>query len=96
MPVHGTPDGGGPSGDRSQPSRGGGSGIRARLEGMTSDEQSTTGPSEETKRKFREALDRKNRASKQREGESHLDGTSGAQHTQGPADHKREFRRKSG
>lgn len=70
--------------------------IRARLEGMSSDEQSTTGPSEETKRKFREALDRKNNASKQREGESHLDGGGGAQHTQGPADHKREFRRKSG
>ena len=51
---------------------------------------------DETKRKFREALDRKNKASKQREGESHLDGTSGANHTQGPADHKREFRRKSG
>ena len=70
--------------------------IRARIEGMTSDEQSTAGPSEETKRKFREALDRKNKASKQREGESHLDGGGGAQHTQGPADHKREFRRKSG
>ena len=72
------------------------SGIRARLEPMSSDEQSTAGPSEETKRKFREALDRKNKAAKQREGESHLDGEGGAQHTQGPADHKREFRRKSG
>lgn len=63
---------------------------------MTSDEQSTTGPSEETKRKFREALDRKNKAARQREGESHLDGGGGAQHSQGPAEHKREFRRKSG
>ncbi len=71
-------------------------GIHARLEDMTSDEQSTTGPSEETKRKFREALERKNAASKQREGEAHLDGGGGAQHTNGPADHKREFRRKSG
>jgi hypothetical protein len=71
-------------------------GIRAKLEDMTSDEQSTTGPSEETKRKFREALERKNAASKQREGEAHLDGGGGAQHTNGPADHKREFRRKSG
>lgn len=78
------------------PARDPGRGIRGRLGGMTSDEQSTTGPSEETKRKFREALDRKNTASKQREGESHLDGGGGAQHTQGPADHKREFRRKSG
>jgi hypothetical protein len=74
-----------------------GRGIRARIEDMTSDgEQSTTGPSEETKRKFREALERKNKASKQREGEAHLDGGGGAQQTQGPADHKREFRRKSG
>ena len=73
-----------------------GRGIRARLEPMTSDEEQTTGPSDETKRKFREALDRKNKASKQREGESHLDGGSGAQSTHGPVDHKREFRRKSG
>jgi hypothetical protein len=71
-------------------------GIHAKLEGMTSDEQSTTGPSEETKRKFREALERKNKAAKAREGEAHLDGGGGAQQTQGPADHKREFRRKSG
>ena len=70
--------------------------IRGRLERMTSDEQSSAGPSEETKRKFREALDRKNTASKQREGESHLDGGGGAQQTHGPVDHKREFRRKSG
>jgi len=63
---------------------------------MTADEDQGTGPSEETKRKFREALERKNNAAKAREGESHLDGTSGARHTHGPADHKREFRRKSG
>ena len=63
---------------------------------MTSDEQSTTEPTEETKRKFREALDRKNAAARNRSGESHLDGTSGANHSHGPADHKREFRRKSG
>jgi hypothetical protein len=70
-------------------------GRAAYADGMSSDDKPGAA-SEETKRKFREALDRKNRASKQREGESHLDGTSGAQHTQGPADHKREFRRKSG
>ena len=63
---------------------------------MSSDEQTNPGPSDEAKRKFREALDRKNSAAKKRSGESHLDGGSGAQHTQGPADHKREFRRKSG
>ena len=43
-----------------------GRGIHARLEPMTSDEEQTTGPSDETKRKFREALERKNKASKQR------------------------------
>lgn len=63
---------------------------------MTSDEQTSTGPSDETKRKFREALERKNSAAKEREGESHLDGGGAARQTQGPADHKREFRRKSG
>lgn len=63
---------------------------------MTSDEQSTAGPSDETKRKFREALERKNKAAKQREGESHLDAGSGASGTHGPAEHRREFRRKSG
>ena len=63
---------------------------------MTSDEQSSTGPSEETKRKFREALERKNSSAKQREGDAHLDGSGQARHSQGPAEHKREFRRKSG
>ena len=55
---------------------------------MTSDEEQTIGPSDETKQKFREALDRKNKASKQREGESHLDGSGAAQNTHGPVDHK--------
>ncbi|WP_022890922.1 DUF5302 domain-containing protein [Agromyces italicus] len=63
---------------------------------MTSDEQTTPSASEETKRKFREALDRKNNASKRREGEAHLDGGGQAQDAHGPASHKREFRRKSG
>jgi len=64
--------------------------------GLMSSDEKPGAASEETKRKFREALDRKNKASKQREGESHLDGTSGANNTHGPVDHKREFRRKSG
>jgi hypothetical protein len=63
---------------------------------MSSDEQTNQGPSDEAKRKFREALDRKNNAAKNRSGQAHLDGGGAAQHTQGPADHKREFRRKSG
>ncbi|WP_395243486.1 DUF5302 domain-containing protein [Agromyces sp. MMS24-K17] len=62
---------------------------------MASDTESPSGPSDETKRKFREALARKNASAKQREGEAHLDGSGQARHSQGPADHKREFRRKS-
>lgn len=85
-----------PAGQPLQCYQSGVSGIRDRLGGMTSDEQNAAGPSEETKRKFREALERKNKADKEREGESHLDGGSGAQGTHGPVDHKREFRRKSG
>ncbi|WP_394551617.1 DUF5302 domain-containing protein [Agromyces sp. MMS24-JH15] len=63
---------------------------------MTSGEQQQGGPSEETKRKFREALERKNSTSKDRSGQSHPERTSGAGGAHGPVDHKREFRRKSG
>ena len=52
--------------------------------------------SEDAKAKFREALDRKNRASKQREGESHLDGQSSIHGAHGKADTQQPFRRKSG
>ncbi|SJN32468.1 hypothetical protein FM104_07915 [Microbacterium esteraromaticum] len=48
---------------------------------------------EEMKRKFKEALDRKN--AKSRDGESHLDGDSAVHATNAPQ-MKREFRRKSG
>jgi hypothetical protein len=50
---------------------------------------------EETKRKFREALERKNAQSKGK-GTAHLDGDSAIHGAQGPASHQREFRRKSG
>ncbi len=50
-------------------------------------------PSDEMKRKFKEALDKKN--AQQRSGESHLDGDS-AVHGTHAAVTKREFRRKSG
>ncbi|MFD5225199.1 DUF5302 domain-containing protein [Microbacterium sp. NPDC058342] len=49
--------------------------------------------SEEMKRKFREALDKKN--AQQRGGEAHLDGDSAVHSTHAPQ-MKREFRRKSG
>lgn len=47
------------------------------------------------KRKFREALDRKKK-NQEGKGEAHLDGESAIHNAQGPVDHKREFRRKSG
>jgi len=50
-------------------------------------------PSDEMKRKFREALDKKN--ARQRDGESHLDGES-AIHETHQAHTQRQFRRKSG
>lgn len=60
---------------------------------MSSDEKPNAA-SEETKRKFREALERKKNQSQARAG--HLDGEGAVQHTQAKADMKREFRRKSG
>ncbi len=50
--------------------------------------------SEETKRKFREALERKKQGQQNRPG--HLDAGSAVQSTHGKAGGKREFRRKSG
>jgi len=49
--------------------------------------------SEEMKRKFKEALEKKN--ARQREGEAHLDGESAISGPHG-AETKRTFRRKSG
>ncbi|HWM33954.1 MAG TPA: DUF5302 domain-containing protein [Pseudolysinimonas sp.] len=49
---------------------------------------------DETKRKFREALERKKQAQQNRPG--HLDAGSAVQSAHGKAGGKREFRRKSG
>jgi len=49
---------------------------------------------DETKRKFREALEKKNAQS--RTGEAHLDGKGAVHEPHGRAGQKREFRRKSG
>ncbi|MEV5836091.1 DUF5302 domain-containing protein [Nocardia sp. NPDC052112] len=49
---------------------------------------------EEVKRKFKEALERKNQH--HAKSTDHLDGRSKATTTHGNASHKREFRRKSG
>lgn len=60
---------------------------------MSSDDSAETTASEDMKRKFKEALDKKN--AHHRNGEAHLDGDSAIQGTHG-AITKREFRRKSG
>ncbi len=60
---------------------------------MASDEKPAAA-SEEMKRRFKEALDKKNARS--RDGEARLNGDSVVHETHGPASHKREFRRKSG
>jgi hypothetical protein len=57
---------------------------------MSTDE---TAPTDDMKRKFREALEKKN--AHQRNGEAHLNGDSAVHGTHG-AMTKREFRRKSG
>ncbi len=54
-----------------------------------------TSPSEESKRKFREALERKKQNAQNRPG-GQLDGDSAIHGTHGAAGGKREFRRKSG
>lgn len=53
-----------------------------------------TSPSEESKRKFREALERKKQNAQSRP--AHLDGESAIHSTHGAAGGKREFRRKIG
>ena len=57
---------------------------------MSTDDQTAT---DEMKRKFKEALDKKN--AHHRSGEAHLDGDSAIHGTHG-AETKRSFRRKSG
>lgn len=61
---------------------------------MTADKPSdqATPPEDDTKRKFREALE----AKKGRQGEDHLDAGSHPAQPHGPVDTKRVFRRKSG
>lgn len=60
---------------------------------MSTDEKPADGASEDLKRKFKEALDRKN--AQRRAGEARLDGDSGIHGTHNAVT-KREFRRKSG
>lgn len=51
-------------------------------------------PQDETKRKFREALERKN--AKSATGAQHRDGGPKQSRAHGPLENRREFRRKSG
>ena len=55
---------------------------------------STAAPMDETKRKFREALEAKQ--GRQAEGEAHLDTEASQTQAHGPVDAKRTFRRKTG
>jgi hypothetical protein len=59
-----------------------------------SDSDSDSTPEDETKRKFREALERKKARSSG--GSDHKDGGRGQPRAHGPAESRREFRRKSG
>lgn len=62
---------------------------------MSTEDAPQTAASDDVKRKFREALEKKNAA--QRSGEAHLDGDSAVHNSHGPAGGKRDFsRRKSG
>jgi hypothetical protein len=60
---------------------------------MSTDETSDASASDDMKRKFKEALEKKN--GQQRSGQAHLEGHSAVQGTHGAVT-KREFRRKSG
>ncbi|HUL98156.1 MAG TPA: DUF5302 domain-containing protein [Mycobacterium sp.] len=51
-------------------------------------------PEDDTKRKFREALERKN--ARGAGGEQHKNAGAKQPRAHGPAEHRREFRRKSG
>ena len=57
-------------------------------------EATAPGPSDETKRKFREALERKKQGAEKPGG--HVEGESAVHGAQPRADHKRDFRRKTG
>ncbi|MGK2853708.1 MAG: DUF5302 domain-containing protein [Microbacteriaceae bacterium] len=62
---------------------------------MNAEEETPTGASDDTKRRFREALERKQQRTRsgtdtQGTGQSSIHGTHG------PADHQKRFRRKSG
>ena len=56
--------------------------------------ESESDPQDDTKRKFREALERKNE--KSASGTAHQDAGAGHNKAHGPVENRRNFRRKSG
>lgn len=58
------------------------------------DTAESASPQDDVKRRFREALERKQ--AKNKDGEEHADGVSKVHDAHGPAAAKRTFRRKSG
>ncbi|MGB0970303.1 MAG: DUF5302 domain-containing protein [Mycobacterium sp.] len=56
--------------------------------------ESTETPEDDTKRKFREALERKQ--AKSAGGSAHADGVTKQVRAHGPVENRREFRRRSG
>ncbi|QEO09842.1 DUF5302 family protein [Protaetiibacter larvae] len=69
-------------------------GRRAAYHGDMSSDEKPGAASEDTKRKFREALERKKQQAQDRPG--HLDGDGSVHESHGRAEQRREFRRKSG
>ncbi|QIM18431.1 DUF5302 domain-containing protein [Leucobacter coleopterorum] len=63
---------------------------------MSSEEDAQREAAEESKRKFREALDRKKKQQTQPRGAGKRGDAGPVGHAQGSAAHQREFRRKSG
>ncbi|QIK61903.1 DUF5302 domain-containing protein [Leucobacter viscericola] len=63
---------------------------------MSSEEDKQREAAEETKRKFREALDRKKQQQGRPHGMAHHEDGGQQGNTHGSASHQREFRRKSG
>ena len=61
---------------------------------MAKDEKPDLHAEDDTKKKFREALERKN--AKAADGTSHADGGAKQSKAHGPVEGRREFRRKSG
>ncbi|GJF15893.1 hypothetical protein NGTWS0302_13280 [Mycolicibacterium cyprinidarum] len=69
------------------------SGYASAMASKESSEPSES-PEDDTKRKFREALERKK--SQSAAGSAHRDGGAKQPRTHGPVENRREFRRKSG